>query len=1021
MRHKKILFAISLVSLFTLSFQGFANNSLKVVRAEDGIVDVIASSNESNWTEVNEKQGTWTKEANSVSVDAFGGAYTMDGAVLVSDAAKAYGAYEYSANIKINELNKVENPMVGIVPWFIDKDNFLTVNLKYSWANEYQMTPEEKADGYGLEEIIISGRYNGEAKYYTATSQQENTTFNAKNVAVLKNTKKNPLNADGHTIAVKFENNSATATSYKVSVSYDGTEVASTYAYFYNAVALNNKVGFMAQDVKATFSNVTVNDYYQTNNTAALARDWRHHDEFIYRTLNGVDSWTFNDDESISFITDEVKEGKKTASTYKVSGSNIAGYDTNRGFKANEYATTSEGLPQNYEISASFKLDEELEYKGKTLTQGFGLIPWYKDDQNFVDVMFRQTYSGLQAAPTITKELVLCGWIECSNQLIGETVYTLPQDFDFSQNHKITVAKKSTGFYVHLDDSEEPVISKIVRGTGINYNYGYEGYNAKFTGSKISNRIIYNPYDEISILDDAGIAWNVSGASKDAWNIKQGVISLNAKEEVSAIGKESYIIGASDISDKNVTLEIDANIARGNSSQMSELLLAPFFADENNYAKIGLVFKGGKTLARVKASTWTEEDQEEELMPTITALQTEIANVNDGNIKLKAEKIDNVLSLYVNDNLVYNLEIPHIDIVSKDFAIYAYNMDLTINKLDTIGYKKYDQFQVGDWLTSGMKYNEWTINESGYLIGDGTYSKEMEHEEDDSNMNFAIKENPYATQGLKYTMEVDLIAIAQSEAEDRVGVMMWYLDKDNFIYFYLDRWRADSTVPRTTIYGKFNGETLPTTYNHGGWLKEGDNILDSGLTQTEASQVTEWHTLHITVDGDNFTCYIDTESNGYISYTVAAGLTPTNGAPVYSGLYTFNDAIMCRRYDIYGQGETAANALPCPENNPYDAKVIAPEIGTYNATTFTDEFENGDIENPDDSSTPTISESESTSKIDSSTNIESSSKTEENSQAPTDNKKKGCKGDVSTIGSLIALLSLGGIALIKKNKKEEEK
>ena len=56
MRRKKILFAISLVSLFTLSIQGFANNSLKVVRAEDGIVDVIASSNESNWTEVNENK-----------------------------------------------------------------------------------------------------------------------------------------------------------------------------------------------------------------------------------------------------------------------------------------------------------------------------------------------------------------------------------------------------------------------------------------------------------------------------------------------------------------------------------------------------------------------------------------------------------------------------------------------------------------------------------------------------------------------------------------------------------------------------------------------------------------------------------------------------------------------------------------------------------------------------------------------------------------------------------------------------
>ena len=48
---------------------------------------------------------------------------------------------------------------------------------------------------------------------------------------------------------------------------------------------------------------------------------------------------------------------------------------------------------------------------------------------------------------------------------------------------------------------------------------------------------------------------------------------------------------------------------------------------------------------------------------------------------------------------------------------------------------------------------------------------------------------------------------------------------------------------------KLDGETLPTTYNHGGWFAEGDHTLENGMTQTEASQVTNWHTIKVVKEG----------------------------------------------------------------------------------------------------------------------------------------------------------------------------
>lgn len=981
-----------------------------IVKA-DGTKDVISSSSTEDWfqTEAGEGQGTWNANNGVVSVDAFGGAYAIEGATYLTKQGTALGAFEYSTNIKVTELNNVQNPMVGIIPWYLDDDNYLYVQLKFTDDSKYLLSAEEKADGYAIEQIIVSGKYNGEAKYYTATSQQENTTYDALNIPALKSAKTAPKVAAGHNLKVKFENNSATATCYNITISYNDVVIGTTSAYYYNAIAKNLSTGFMAQDVKAEFSNAVINDYTATNNNVVLARDWKENNGFTYRTLNGVDVWTFNEDESVSFKTDAVKpEGEsKVKSEYGVSGSNIAGYDTNRGFVVNPYKENENGLPQNYELSASFKLDEVPTYAGKKTAHGYGLLAWYKDDQNFVDVTFRRSVSGTKLSPKVVNEIVLFGWIECSSSTIGKNVYTLPEDFDLTANHTLRVQKKSTGFYVYLDDIKEPILSKNIKGTETNYYYGYEGYNAKYTASKLTSKPIYESYDEISVLDDNGVPFRVSAKTADSWKFGNGKISLDAKQEGENLTARSYLLGTSDISDKNMTIQITADVELGTAS-FAELMLSPYVVDENNYARIGLAWKDGKTYARVRACTYTEEDMDEDREPSITLYETEINAVDLSKaITLKAEKIENTLSLYVNDSLVYGKVIKDINVKSEDYGIYVYNMDIKINEVKTIGYKKYEPAMVGDWLTSGMKYNEWTIDENGYLSGDGTYTDDMIKEDEDGARNFAIKENPYRT---NYEITVTLKATAQSEAEDRLGVVMWYLDENNFMLFYIDHWRSDSTVPRTTIYGKLNGETLPTTYNHGGWFAEGEHVLANGMTQTEASQVTNWHTIKIVKTGNNFTCYVDTESNGYISYTVAAGLPSIEGKTVYSGVYTYNDAVLFSEYTLTEIDGYTAASTPCEPNKPYNASIEAPTLPAYNENSYEDEFDGitgGDNGNEDPGDNPSDQPSDEPSDVPS--DVPSTEPVEPSEP------KKGCKGSTSGLIGLITLL--GGCFILRKKQK----
>jgi uncharacterized membrane protein YgcG len=977
--------------------------------------NVISSSESTDWyhNKGTEKQGSWSSNDSTVSVDAFGGNYAMEGATYLSKKGIAYGAYSFETLITISELNSVQNPEVGIIPWYVDEDNYLYLEMKFTTKADYLVSAEEKADGYALEQIVFSGRYDGKSKYVTATSEQENTVFDSLTVSSLAAAKAAPKSASGHKLKVTFENNSATATNYKVTISYNDVTVGSTYAYYYNAVPKNLAVGFMAQDVKATFSSAIIDDFEATNTSASLARDWKNKNDFTYKIQNGTDVWNFNNDGGVSFTTDEVKNSNnKTISQYKVSGTNIAGYDTNRGYTTNPNKETEDGLPQNYEVSASFKLDETPTYSGSKTVQGYGLLAWFQDDQNFIDVTFRRTVSGLEAAPTIKNELVLYGWIDCSSLQVGENIYDLGDSFDFSVTHTLKVEKKSTGFYVYLDDATSPCITKKVAGTDINYYYGYTGYNAKFSASALTSNSIYEAYDEITVLDDTKTAWRVSGQSKDAWSFSKGTISLTATDAKN----RSYLLGTSEVSDRNMTVEAEASLVVG--SGYSEFLLSPYEVDDNNYARLGLVVDGGKTYAYIRAASYTEDDMDQDKDPRVLVRRFELKDVSlSGNIKMKAEKIDTTLALYLNDQLVYGVELTGIDQTSSYYGIYAANLTASITSLTTSGYKRYSSTKVGDWTTSGMKYNEWTIDNDGYLSGDGTYSSSMEVEEKDAEKNFALKEN---TIGDDYEMTVEMKATAQSQAEDRVGVVMWYVDENNFMIFYLDRWRQDSTVPRTTIYGRIDGETLPTTYNHGGWLAEGDNTLDSGLTQTEASQVTEWHTFKIVKEGNTFTCYIDTETNGYISYTVAAGLPDTTGKKVYSGLYTYNDAVLVKSYNVDKVGGFTTASTPCPSGSPYNASVQAPVLGTYADSTTTDHYD-GTTDNIANSGSG--SSSSAPNSGDSSSSSSSSSGSSSSSAGGTTSGGGcggGCGGSIAGTGIMTGVALIGVCALAIKRKHEKE-
>jgi len=129
--------------------------------------------------------------------------------------------------------------------------------------------------------------------------------------------------------------------------------------------------------------------------------------------------------------------------------------------------------------------------------------------------------------------------------------------------------------------------------------------------------------------------------------------------------------------------------------------------------------------------------------------------------------------------------------------------------------------------------------------------------------------------------------------------------------------------------------------------------------KTEASQVTNWHTVKLIKQGNTFTCYVDRTNVGYISYKVAAGLPDTTGKDIYSGIYTFNDEIIVSAYDVTTVNGFTSPSLPAEAGNPINASVNPPVLGTYNEYEAVDEFVNpiGPDGNEDqvDATKPTVS------------------------------------------------------------------
>ncbi len=799
---KKSLVLVTVISMFTAMGIIFSST----VQAEENLYD------ENSWDTMGPAGTESLWEFNTtdsyIRVDAKNQTGLGDMLMAIKDSDLAVGEYEYSAKIDVLETGSTNEVWIGIVPWYIDGGNFIYASLKY--VKNTQGT-------FDFMSYVIHGMYNGQPL------QVWEGNWNSR--AFLDNwfdgtmaAYKQPLDfVDGHTLKSQITKNEFGDT--LLSLFYNGNQVVQYTLNGYSNVA-SPKVGYLAFNAEVKVSDITVNDI------TTKATDWTASDGWIYKGVTQSD-WTYDGD------TDK----------WTVNSEN-SGYRQTRAFTTNDQGNN------NYYVST--EINEVSRNSSKTEFR-YGLLPWYKDEANYIVSWLQFNTDTDQMAVVMTGEL---------NGMPINPEWTdgnLPQDFDITSSHQLKVVKKNTQFEVLVDDVL--IVTQNYTGTEENYFVGLEAENAtvEFTNFTIGD--VYDPYDPIVQVDSNGNEWTTTGKSETAWTWSDDKLTIDATDVLSGKVVSGYT--DSEVNDNEIDVSATFNAVSLDTTGEIKYALMPWRVDGNNYIFAGIVkdLSTDKVFVKAYGRVKVEESETTTIIDESYEI-TDSSAIDFNSLTLKVEKNDAEVKIFVDNNELHVFTIENTDTISSKTGISVAGTNVEITNYQVDGYRSYDEIQIGDWYTKGRTKEEWVINDNT-LVVDARFV-----EGKDFSRIRAYKEIQFTD---NYEISVNTTMLNASGNERKYGITVWYLNQDNYIEFWLDMW-SDNQDPRTTITGRINGQDINPTWTHGPWMPE-------VLLEVE-------NTLTVRVTGNDITAYVnDIEM---LSHTINEGLTVPQGQTLYAGVDAFS-------------------------------------------------------------------------------------------------------------------------------------
>lgn len=735
-----------------------------------------AASSSDDWVIVNQVEGMSGTDFWTISPD---GTTLTAGASVNGDASKNFavtkdedsvGNYSVSAHFQMTEdpvQAEGNQAKIGIVPWYLDENNYIMVNLW--WRNEAWCG----GNGQVLANVTMEGKQDGAyvqtwqggsfvpaqwSDFWLNNAVVSNPEFrhpinyeNGWDVRIVKRVSDPTVSADesGEILEVYVNGTITLSVTVNLPVTYRATPV-------YAGVSMQNTPGLVVTEFGV--EDVDVFEEFGFNYL---------YSDFNYNPLGGGAS-----------LTATGPSWSYDGGVY--TGSAVGAHEET---PVNAVGTVSESFA-NYAVEADVTLTSAASGTG---TQRAGLAVWFRDLDNYLNADLVCTDG------TYTAQI--------SGMIGGEAVASQASSALSVEGNSASLRAEKIGSSVVMYVDEQEACRYTASVSLENAYAGVNLYNAAatFSGYEVSERD-YVPYSEYrSVL--GGTAFTLSSQTLTDFTEADGVISIDATDFTS----NAYAVTARDtFGETTVSVEITP-VSVGTEYAVG---IVGYYESAENY--LYGVINGTKAILYRHAGT---ED-------TVLAEADYTFDASAGEpVALSMVISESRLALLAGEEELVSADYSLAPDAGKfgGFIVKSGSFRFGMPAFD--GWRAWEPNTVGVWSCAGPELTTWTLNENGDIVGDVADATTNGYMSTRALREIGFKDNSYYVYTVVHTTKWN------SGMECRAAIYPWYLDANNYVVVTASH--AYGNSPEVTVEARINGAVIPMKWDS---FTGAMALLDSDVT-----------------------------------------------------------------------------------------------------------------------------------------------------------------------------------------------
>lgn len=711
----------------------------------------------------------------------------------------------------------------GVVPWYLDDNNYLVAYCE--WSNETRLQ--------GMYNFNLTGRIDGGMPYrfdgggYTA-KEWDDIWMDGDNTALAA-----PANAENTIKIVKTRSQDG---------KYD------SFTFFFNGTQLNNGVKYVRDTVKYSARKASCGFY-------------------AYNDSFKITDFTVESIENVNYYHSFVGDPATAKGNWSISGNNITASEEGSENPQDIMLVDNKAI-----ADGSYGVQFNPSVSDHSANYGYGALPWYKDEYNYLGVIVEKVGSTTNArfiGKLIAQEGKTLGFT---------TINEVTQlEIDIADVTAVKVEKRGPKVLLLLNGSKVAEYENKDCITSQTTGLLAYGCHISFNSYEKLNELPYNPYDWFSTTINNKSTF-ISGATDnlDAYKCSRNLYTIS--DDAVTANQPTQYTSLYYNSEQFAQMEM---IFRVESVVTEECVYGayPWLEDITSYFRV-IVNKDGvlvqstfnghpinNTYSLPTGYTFTSTSGESRM------IKINLAYNGNTTIALGMRDTDSNDTYFdvVSENDNFKIEGRNTD-VSPNIGFLCANKGMKCRFVSTKGYVPYQPQRQGSWEFYGSMPDTWTV------IDDNTFQTSQRN----GTAYMDAKALTPASDKANFYMGATITITNASQAEHKAAFYPWYKDSNNYIIVMLSKWAVNPT-PSIVFTGRINGQVL------GG--REWHDYSTAYSFENKANK------FEVQIEGDRIMAYL----NGATTPTQAVtfeGISNRDLNNAKTGFFFYNDDVLFDEFNV---------------------------------------------------------------------------------------------------------------------------